>query len=80
MNIEVKPITTEIKSDVKVAIYSSGDIKSLIALDLKSQGYEIELSDVSFNTDWKRVSDEWDMNSRIVTMFNGAEIKLKEEK
>ena len=72
MKIEAKTIKTEIKSEVQIANYSAEDIKKLIASDLEKQGYAAELSNILFVTEWKYESDEWDMNTHVVTTFNGA--------
>ena len=76
MNIETKSAIKEIKSEVQTAHYSADDIKNLIVSNLEQQGCIAELSDISFNTDWEKVSDEWGMNTHIVTVFTGADVKL----
>lgn len=62
---------------IQVANYSVEDIKRLIVSDINKQGYGATIEDVSFMTDWKRVSDEWGMNTHTITIFNGAKVNVK---
>lgn len=76
MNIQTKTIKTEIEKEVKIAVYSAEDIKKLIANDIEKNGDKVSLSDISFATNWKYVSDEWGMNAHMVAVFEGAEAKV----
>jgi hypothetical protein len=69
---EIKPVA--VNKEYTTANYSKGDIEKLITEDLKSKGHNVEK--ISFNTDWKYVSDEWGMNSHPTTSFEGATVEL----
>jgi len=77
MKIDKKAIKTHIEKEIQVASYSADDIRKLIALDIEKQGYKVDLSGISFITKWRYVSDEWGMNTTIVTTFDGAKAEVK---
>lgn len=76
MKIGAKTITTEMKNEIQIANYSTDDIKRLILSDLEKQGHTTELSNILFVTNWKYVSDEWGMNTHVVTTFDGARANI----
>jgi len=76
MKISKENIITRTEKEVQIANYSADDIKILIISDMNKQGRETAITDISFVTDWKNVSDEWGMNTHTVTTFLGAKVKV----
>jgi hypothetical protein len=57
---------------------SEDDVKNVILEKLEREGQDPKKVDINFVTSYKYVSDEWDMNERLVTKFIGAVIEIKE--
>ena len=76
MEIVKENIQVKTEREIQIANYSADDIKRLIVSDMNKQGYETTITDISFVTDWKNVSDEWGMGIHTVTTFDGAKVKV----
>ncbi len=76
--MEIKTEKVVVKQEIKKTVikYRPEEIKELIKQDLLSKGYTA--TNVRFLADYKYVSDEWGMNSHIVSIFDGAEIEFEE--
>lgn len=77
MKINKVNSTKKIEIEKTIAKYSKEDIKELIKSDLISKGFEVE--DINIITDYKYKSDEWGMNSHLVTDLESIEAVIIEE-
>ena len=60
-----------------IASFSREYIKSLVEEELKKCGFEAK-GRWCFETDYKYVSDEWGMNTHVVTTFKGVSVDVEE--
>lgn len=77
MNIKTEKVLKNYEQERKVALYSVQDIKDLIIKDLQDKGFATE--QITFDVDYKYISDEWGMNRTPTTVFNGAKVVVQQK-
>lgn len=80
MIIENRRRVKQAEENVRVVRISKDDIKDMVAEYLNEAfGIKgIQRDKIFFNTSYKYVSDEWDMNRSLTTIFEGVTVELPE--
>ena len=68
--------TEIVKIPLQKITFSREAVEKILLRELQSRGYNIEEAKVHFENSRSYVSDEWGMNSTVVTKFDGASIEL----
>lgn len=81
MIIENRRRVKQVEETVSIVHLSKEDIKDLVINYISSDHgiKNVPRDNISFNTSYKYVSDEWGMNRSIVATFDGVTVELPEE-
>lgn len=75
--IEVVKKKKEYEVEETIMKYSPLEIRELIGRDLSSQ--RLRVTDISFDTGYKYVYDEWGMNKSLTSYFVGITVTVSED-